>query len=181
MKSKCFISILSRVLCVGLFLILINRSLYAQTAYIPCTTDSNVFVINVATSAVTDSIRVGRDPRGVTVSPDGTRVYIANSFDNTVSVINTAADTVVATIQVGVDPYGIVEIPDGSKVYVANLSDGTVSVINTTTNTVTATITVGTIPEEPVLALMERRYILQIPVVIPSVLSALLLILLQIQ
>ena len=91
-------------------------------------------------------------PYGVSVSPDGSKVYVANSgyeyeYAGTVSVINSATNTVTATITVGYgDPDGISVSPDGSKVYVANDNANTVSVINTATNTVTATIPVGADP-----------------------------------
>ena len=140
MKTK------SYVLTLVLIIISISFS-KAQTAYIPCTTDSTVFVIDINTHSVIDSIRVGKDPRGVTASADGSKVYIANSLSNTVTVINTATNTVSATIHAGNDPYGIVVTPDGSKVYVANLPDNKVKVINTATNTVIDSIVVGTSPD----------------------------------
>ena len=56
------------------------------------------------------------------VTPDGSKVYVANAFSSTVSVIATATNTVTATIPVG-DPAGMAVTPDGSKVYVTNNSD----------------------------------------------------------
>ena len=47
------------------------------------------------------------NPLGVAVSPDGSKVYVANSYlGNTVSVIDTATNTVTATIPVGIVPIG---------------------------------------------------------------------------
>jgi YVTN family beta-propeller protein len=48
-----------------------------------------VSVIDTATNTVTTTVAVGREPRGVAVSPDSTRVYVTNSVDSTVSVIST--------------------------------------------------------------------------------------------
>ena len=57
------------------------------------------------------------------VSPDGSKVYVANScLGNSVSVIATATNTVTATIPVGIEPLGVAVTPDGSKVYVTNRS-----------------------------------------------------------
>ena len=53
-------------------------------------------VIDTATNAVVGSpIAVGDAPFGVAVTPDGSRVYVANAGDD-VSVIDTATNTVVA-------------------------------------------------------------------------------------
>jgi YVTN family beta-propeller protein len=82
----------------------------------------------------------------VAVTPDGSKVYVANMGDGTVSVINTATSMVVATIPVGTNPEGVAVSPDGSKVYVTNNGDSSVSVINTGNDAVVATITVGTNP-----------------------------------
>jgi YVTN family beta-propeller protein len=58
----------------------------------------------------------------VAVTPDGSKVYVANSNSNTVSVIATASNAVVATITVGAFAPGVAVTPDGSRVYVANSS-----------------------------------------------------------
>ncbi|MGD0709589.1 MAG: T9SS type A sorting domain-containing protein [Bacteroidales bacterium] len=119
----------------------------AQTAYITNSSSNTVSVINVATNTVTATIPVGTNPYGVSVSADGSKVYITNN-DNpgSVSVINTATNTVTASIPVGNSPCGVSVSPDGSKVYVTNYNDNTVNVINTATNTVMATIVVGNNP-----------------------------------
>ena len=92
------------------------------------------------------TIPVGSEPSGVAVTPDGSRVYVANVTSNSVSVIATASNTVAATIPVGSFPTGVAVTPDGSTVYVANLFDNTVSVIATASNTVATTIAVGDFP-----------------------------------
>lgn len=50
------------------------------------------------------AIPVGNLPTGVAVTPDGTRVYVANDYDDIVSVIDTANNTVTAAIGVGSGP-----------------------------------------------------------------------------
>lgn len=44
-------------------------------------------------------IAVGRDPRGVTMTRDGSRLLVANRLDDTISVIDTRANRVVATVR----------------------------------------------------------------------------------
>ena len=61
----------------------------AQTAYIPNNADTTVSVVDVTTNTVVANIIVGHRPLGVSVSLDGSSVYIANQVDSTISVINT--------------------------------------------------------------------------------------------
>ena len=69
----------------------------------------------------------GTYPVGVAVTPDSTKVYVANNNSSNVSVIDTATSTVTATITlpcvvcqaVGSGTYGVAVTPDGGKVYVA--------------------------------------------------------------
>ena len=88
---------------------------------------------------------VGITPQGVSVTPDGAKVYVANAGSNTVSVIDTASYAV-KDVSVGAAPEGVSVTPDGTLVYVANSNSNTVSVINTTTDTVTDNVSVGDYP-----------------------------------
>ncbi len=100
-------------------------------------------VIDAVSRTAQTSIFVGANPAGVAVSPDGSRVYVANSGSGTMSVISTATDTVTSTIAVGASPFGVAASPDGQRVYVANSGDASVSVINAATLTLASTIRVG--------------------------------------
>src|SRR5579871_2320010 len=88
---------------------------------------------------------VGTEPNGVAVSPDGTRIYVANTVSGTISVLaadrtNLLYGTGVTTINVGTEPYGMALTPSGKKLYVANARSNSVSVIDTSTNQVIKTI-----------------------------------------
>jgi YVTN family beta-propeller protein len=117
-----------------------------RKVYVANTISNTVSVIDTTTNAVIATIPVGISPQGVTVTPDGSKVYVTNST-GTVSVINTTTNAVVSAIPVGSFPFGVAVTPDGRKVYVANDFDNTVSVIDTATNTVIGgPITVGSNP-----------------------------------
>ena len=120
----------------------------AQTAYIANYNDSTVSVINVATNTVTATIKGFDTPWGVSVSPDGRKVYITNWINSgVVNVIDCITNTVSASIPVDSLPLGIIVSPDGNKVYVANSGSNAVSVISAATNDVAATIPVGKYPK----------------------------------
>jgi len=96
---------------------------------------------------ITATIPVGENPRGIALSPNGTRLYITNLSSNSVSVIDTVTNNVVATIPVGDSSfngvYAVAVSPDGSRAYVANNTPygvAKVFVVDTATNTVTGTI-----------------------------------------
>ena len=61
------------------------------------------FVNDLSASAdyVCARIPVGRNPRGVTLSPDGKRLYVANRLDDTISVIDTTSAKVLSTMDLG--------------------------------------------------------------------------------
>jgi YVTN family beta-propeller protein len=69
----------------------VPASARAQNAYITNASDGTVSVIATTTNTVVGSpITVGATPRGVAVTPDGSKVYVANQGSSTVSVIATA-------------------------------------------------------------------------------------------
>jgi YVTN family beta-propeller protein len=99
-----------------------------------------VSMIDTATNSVVGApITVGGNPRGIAITPDGTRAYVSVTILNTVAVVDTQTNSVIGNIPVGSAPFGIAITPDGSRALVANLGSQSVSVINTATNT-----TVGT-------------------------------------
>ena len=57
--------------------------------------------LSASSHYVTARIAVGKNPRGMTLSPNGRRLYVANRMDDSISVIDTASDTVVSTSDFG--------------------------------------------------------------------------------
>ncbi|HEY5841655.1 MAG TPA: YncE family protein, partial [Mycobacterium sp.] len=91
--------------------------------------DANPNGTPTATPTGVSTVDVGDGPFGVAVSPDGTRVYVANHGDDTVSVLD-GDGGVVSTVDVGEGPVGVAVSPDGTRVYVTNIDEGTVSVLD---------------------------------------------------
>ena len=98
-------------------------------------------------------------PRGIAITPDGTKVYVANFLGNSptlngsVSVVDVATNTVDTVIE-SADfngPFGIAITPDGTKAYVVSFD--TVSVINIPANTV------DTLPNTPITVESNAFYV----------------------
>ena len=116
--------------------------------YITNVKSNSVSVVSTATNAVAETIPVGREPRGIAISPDAASAYVTNARDNTVSVIDLATNTVTGEpIPVGRSPQGIAFSPNGAKAYVVNGFGNSVSVINTATKAVEVALPVGRQPQ----------------------------------
>jgi len=114
--------------------------------------DNTVSVIDISTNKSVATIPVGSNPVRVTISPDGSRVYITNESSDDVSVINISMNSVINTIPVGGVPSGTTISPDGGQLYVANIYDNNISVINTVSGSVVKTIQAGLTPMDVVLS-----------------------------
>lgn len=115
--------------------------------------DNSVSFVNTATNQVDETIRVGKEPRGIAVNPASPTAYVTNFQDDTLSVIDTATAKVTDTIALGKGktrkgPQGIAVSPDGTKVYVVNGRDNTVSVVNPLAKSVITNIPVGQQPQD---------------------------------
>jgi YVTN family beta-propeller protein len=63
---------------------------------------------------VVKELKVGTEPYGAALTPNGRKLYVTNARSNSVSVVDTATDTVVATIEnAGIEPRGIAITNDG--------------------------------------------------------------------
>lgn len=66
-----------------------------------------VYVVDLASFSVADSVLAGNKTHGVVVDHTGNKAYVTNTQDNTVSVIDIASMDIIATISVGTGPNGI--------------------------------------------------------------------------
>jgi YVTN family beta-propeller protein len=87
-----------------------------------------------------------KTPFNLTVSSDGSRLYVACEASDSLVVIDTGRRQVVAEIGIGNLPHGVCLSPDGGRAYVSNRGDDTVSVINLGAMRVVDTIVVGDEP-----------------------------------
>lgn len=129
---------------------------------------STISIVNLSTNTISGTIQLSPHnypdpgnnaaPAALALSPDQTRLYVANYVDGNngtgqVAVINTVTDTVLSYISGFSGPFAIKVSPDGNKIYVTNFGSNnfypfgtTVSVISVSSLTVTSTISVGIQP-----------------------------------
>lgn len=91
-------------------------------------------------------IPVGRDPRSVAITPDGTRALVTNRLDGTLSVIDIHARDVTSTIALGgIWPYGVVTGADDTA-YVSLMGSDQIAIVDLVNNTVRGYIAVANAP-----------------------------------
>lgn len=120
-------------------------------AYMAAQLVDDVIVIETDDHSVAGSIDLGvyeaepdrgHDPRDLVVSPDGSRLYVANEASGSLAVVDTETESLVATIAGVADPYWTRNLDvsrDGEEVYVADFRNG-VTVVDTETLSVAKTI-----------------------------------------
>lgn len=87
----------------------------------------------------------GSEPFGLTLTPDGTQLWVANFGGNTVDIVDTKTNAITSSIVVGAGASVIGFIPNGQKAYVS--AGHKVCVIDTASKAVTTTIPVGHKPQ----------------------------------
>src|SRR5262249_20805530 len=86
--------------------------------------------INVSDGQVLGTFKVGDEPEGVHLRPDGGVVYVTSEEDNQVTVIDTSTLKPIATIEVGPRPRSTAFLPDSSRAYVPAENGSSISVID---------------------------------------------------
>ena len=70
----------------------------AYTVYVSNERDNTVSVVDSNTMQVVATIPVGQRPRGITISHDGSVVYLCASDDDTIQILDTATRQIVSTL-----------------------------------------------------------------------------------
>jgi YVTN family beta-propeller protein len=96
----------------------------------------NVHVIDPATNKVVGVINDIEVPHGVTLAPDGSRIYITDEALSTVDVVDARTLMVIKRIKLSGHPNNLSVTPDGRKVYAGIAqAPGAVDVIDTAAQT----------------------------------------------
>lgn len=109
-------------------------------------------VLDGETGMFLTRVPIGRSPHGITVSPDGAHVFVANQLDDTVSVVDARSHQLVQTFPVGKEPMQLVVSRDGASLYVAAKGNGVVDVLDLARGARKARIPVGRSPHQLILS-----------------------------
>lgn len=93
--------------------------------------DSNsLSLVNVHTWELEAEIKVGQDPRTVSLSLDGRWAFSANRAGGTVSIVDLRRKEMIDEISACFLPWGVVGAPDGRRLYVACEGDDALVIID---------------------------------------------------
>jgi YVTN family beta-propeller protein len=138
----------------------------APLVYVTNEDGNNISVIDSGNDSVLTEIFVGKRPRGISLSPDGSTIYAAVSGSpkappgtdesklpppdraaDGIAVIDAKSHTLKTTFKSGQDPEAFAVSKDGKKVYVSNEDAATTSVVDVASGKVVKAIPVGGEPE----------------------------------
>ncbi|HZG24183.1 MAG TPA: hypothetical protein VEZ17_06355, partial [Chitinophagaceae bacterium] len=119
-----------------------------------------VSVIDLTTERVITEIKVQLHPSGMTLSRDGSQLFVANANSDVVSVIDTRSDQVVKTISTkpmkelpfGSAPNALALSADSKTLYVANGGNNVLAVIDVISGSVKGLIPTGWYPSAVALS-----------------------------
>ncbi|AUG75550.1 Alpha-1,2-mannosidase [Kitasatospora sp. MMS16-BH015] len=114
--------------------------------YVANNNSNDVTVVDLATNAVTATVRTGAVAADVAATPDQHTVWVSDFGDGTVHPIDTSTLAVGAPVKVGAQPERLRVNPAGTELWVADQGDGTVSVVDLATRTLRRTVPVGAAP-----------------------------------
>lgn len=105
-----------------------------------------IYAINAESGTKTGEVKVGNNPNGLCMRPDGKEIYVSNLNAASVSVVDPATLTVKAVVPVGIEPFKMVASKDNSKIYVVCRKGNRIDIIDTTSHTVSKSVKTGDCP-----------------------------------
>ncbi len=94
----------------------------------------------------TARVPLDKTPRGVEVTPDGTRVFFTLAGSDAIHVLDTASNQVVAQVPVGASPHHAPITADGRWALAVVQGPGELAILDTAAGTVAAAVPVGKAP-----------------------------------
>lgn len=103
-------------------------------------------MLDAETGHVLKEIKVGEQPLGVGVTPDGKMAVVANYGSASADIISLETGTISSHVNTGIEPSRVCIRPDGQVAFISNKGDNTVTVINLQSLQSMSTIAVGSSP-----------------------------------
>ncbi len=118
--------------------------------YIGETTANQVAVFDIASGKVSKVISVGKNPVGLDISADGSKLYVTSAVPaGKVQIVDVRDGSVTDSIAAGHTPIAVVESPDSKTLYVCNQYNNNIGVVDLSSKKQVAAIAVV---REPVAA-----------------------------
>ena len=155
-------------LLAGALLLLAPLCAQAGRAYVTNEDGESVSVLDTGKAEVVATVNVGKRPRGLKLSHDGARLYVAVSglpkcppsvpdeecaklkhdlSADGIAVIDTATLKLTGLLKSGSDPEQFDLSHDGKQLFISNEDSGTLTVLNVSTGVVEKSVPVGKEPE----------------------------------
>jgi YVTN family beta-propeller protein len=134
--------------------------------YVTNESSGDLTIIDAATLTPTATIKLGKRPRGIAASPDGSRLYVALSGSpnagpgvdektlpppdrsaDGIGVVDLKQGKLLKVLPSGTDPEQLAVSHDGTKVFIANEDAGKASVVDVATGEIVETFKIGDEPE----------------------------------
>lgn len=117
-----------------------------QRAFVTDSAASVVRVFDLETKAQIATIKTGKFPHGLRLSPDNKTLYVANMQDNSVSIIDISQRKETGRITVGKAPVQVGFAPDGLTAFVSLSAENKLGVIDTASGKLRRKVAVGRLP-----------------------------------
>ena len=91
-----------------------------KTAYVSNEWSDNISVIDLEKLSVTDTLKTGDGPAGLSLSADGRLLYVVNSYSSDISFIDLVSGREMKRFGAGNNPAGIAISPDNKTIYVTS-------------------------------------------------------------
>jgi PQQ-dependent catabolism-associated beta-propeller protein len=158
----------ARSLWLGLVAMTLTGPVEAARLYVSNEDGQSVTVLDAASAAVIETIAIGKRPRGLKLSADGSRLFVAVSGlpkcppsvpdeecaklerdlkADGIAVVDTATHKIVQVLHAGSDPEQFAVSRDGKRLFVANEDAATLSVVDVASGAVVERVSVGREPE----------------------------------
>ena len=118
----------------------------------------DVSVLDTRRGVITDTLKVGKEPAGISVSSVSPRAYVSNPGDKTISVIDTRTIETLRSIPVGEGPLALLVDDRRAQLYVADWHLDIISVVSVDSLAIVAEIPVGRSPSGLALS-ADSRYL----------------------